>query len=52
MNLPNEIIRHIIHFLHNEDIFNIYKTCNIHKKILDDKVFIHYLNHRHHPIVF
>jgi hypothetical protein len=52
MNLPNELIRHIIYFLHNDDIFNMYKTCNIHKQILNDKIVIEYLNHRNHPIVF
>lgn len=52
MDLPNEVIRHMMYFLHNEDIFNMYKTCKNHKKILNDKVVIEYLIHRDHPMVF
>jgi hypothetical protein len=52
MNLPNEIIRQIIYFLHNEDIFKMYKTCKNYKQILDDNIVKRYLIHRTHPMVF
>ena len=52
MNLPDELIRHIIYFLHNDDIFNIYNTCKNNREIINDKIVIEYLKYRDHPMVF
>ncbi len=52
MNLPNEIIREIIYYLLNEDIFNVYTLNKNYKHILDDDVVKNYIIYREHPMIF
>lgn len=51
MNLPNEIIREIILFLPNEDVFNMYMT-NKHINNIFDKFMINNIIYRDHPLIF
>lgn len=51
MNLPNEIIREIIFFLPNEDVFNMYIT-NKHINNIFDERMINIIIYREHPLIF
>ena len=51
MNLPNEIIREIIFFLPNEDVFNIYMTNKYINNIFDE-FMINNIIYRDHPLIF
>jgi len=52
MNLPDDIIKEIIYFLPNEDVFNM---CIINKhinNIFDDNILRNIIIFRQHPVIF
>ncbi len=52
MNLPDDIIKEIIYFLPNGDVFNM---CIINKhinNILDDNILRNNIIYREHPLIF
>ena len=52
MNLPDDILREILSFLPNEDIFIIPYINKNFKNICNDEIFHIYIMHRKHPMVF
>ena len=52
MNLPLELLREIIYFLPNEDVFNINIVNKQINNLSNDKTFVDNITYRWHPMVF
>ena len=52
MNLPDDIIKEIIYFLPNEDVFNMYIINKHINNILDDNILRNNIIYREHPLIF
>ena len=51
MNLPSDIIREILRFLPNEDVFSM-EFVDKQTNLIYDNKFVQYIKYRYHPMVF
>lgn len=52
MILCEDLLREILDFLPNEDIFNMYLVNNEYNKLITEPSYIQYIIYRPHPPVF
>lgn len=52
MNLCDDLIKEILDYLPNEDIFNMMLINNYYNKLMTQKSYINHIVYRDHPPVF
>ena len=52
INLPEDLIIKILLFSYNSELFELYKTCNRFKNIMNNNSFKNIILSRNHPLVF
>ena len=52
MNLCEDLIKEILDYLPNEDIFNMSLLNNYNNKLITEKSYIEHIIYRSHPVVF